>query len=63
MKKFKNSITYKDTNGDNKRVNFKTREKLLQHLNKNTKLHELNNVRIHFGPISLPIKDTVWNGK
>ena len=48
--------------GKTKRVNFKTRMKMLEHLEKNKhKLCILNSVRINFGSISLPIKDTIWN--
>ena len=60
--KFKNNITYKDSTGKTKRVNFKTQRKMIEHLDKNKhKLHDMNNVRVNFGVISLPIKDTVWN--
>lgn len=60
--KFKNNITYKDNTGKTKRVNFKTKRKMIEHLDKNKhKLHDMNNVRVNFGVISLPIKDTVWN--
>jgi len=62
MKQFKNNITYKDTEGKTKRVNFKSRSKMIEHLEKNTqKLISMNNVRVNFGPVSLPIKDTVWS--
>lgn len=60
--KFKNNITYKDKTGKTKRVNFKTRGKMIEHLEKNQhKLCILGSVRINFGSISLPIKDTIWN--
>jgi len=62
MKQFKNNITYKDTTGKTKRVNFKSRPKMIEHLDKNKqKLVSMKNVRVNFGSVSLPIKDTVWN--
>jgi len=63
MKKFKNNITYKDgQTGKTKLVNFKSRDKMIEHLEKNKhKLCLLRGVKVNFGSISLPIKDTVWN--
>ena len=63
MKKFKNNITYKDTTGRTKRVNFKTTTKMTQYLEKNKiQLNKLSNVRVNFGVVSIPIRETIWNG-
>ena len=41
--------------------NFNSKKNLIQFLNSDAKdLHSLKQVRIHFGSIDLPLKDTVW---
>lgn len=59
--KFKNNITYRDKAGGVKTVNFKTREKMIAHLQTNRgKMSRLKDVKINFGPVCLPIKQTTW---
>lgn len=59
--KFKNNITYRDKAGGFKIVNFKTRKKMIAHLQDNsTKMSRLKDVKVNFGPVSLPIKQTTW---
>lgn len=41
--------------------NFNSKKNLIHFLNSNAKdLHSLKQVRVHFGSIDLPLKDTVW---
>ena len=59
--KYKNNITYKDKAGGSKCVNFKTREKMIDHLQKNSiKMSQLKDVKVNFGPVCLPMKQTTW---
>jgi len=59
--KYKYNIRHR-VGGRNTTINFKTKKSLLTYLNKNTdKVNKLDTPVINFGPISLPLKATVWN--
>tara|TARA_Y100001938_G_scaffold140799_1_gene209523 strand:- start:418 stop:606 length:189 start_codon:yes stop_codon:yes gene_type:complete len=60
---YKYNITYKEKE-KSKVTNFKTKQAMITYLNKNKKkLGNLASVIINFGPISLPLKSTVWKSK
>jgi len=60
MKKFKYSISHR-VKGKKQYINFKNKDKLVNHLEKNTnKVNELTSVSINFNQVILPLKTTVW---
>ena len=60
MMKYKYNIKYKD-GGKVLSRNFKTKQSMVDYLDKNiTKVNQLVSPALNFGPIMLPLKQTVW---
>ena len=58
--KYKYNIRHRVDN-KSETINFKTKTSLLSYLNKNTgKVNKLEAPVINFGPIMLPLRQTVW---
>ena len=59
--KYKYNIKHR-VNNKAETINFKTKKSLLSYLDKNiNKVNKLQAPVINFGPVMLPLKQTVWN--
>ena len=58
---YKNHITW-GSGKDKVNMNFKTRESMIKYLEKNRpKLNKQKLVYVNFGPVKLPLNQTVWS--
>lgn len=61
--KYKYNIKHKEKTRT-KTINFKSKNSMLKYLDKNKdKLNQLQGVALHFGPIVLPLAQTMWHVK
>lgn len=61
--KYRYNIKHKEKTRT-KTINFKSKNGMLKYLDKNKdKLNQLQGVALHFGPIVLPLAQTVWHVK
>lgn len=59
--KYKYNITHKSDQTGVVTINFKNKSTMIKYLNRNKhKLHDMNQVKINFNQVRLPLNDTVW---